>query len=86
MGTDPWPVFDLADTLLLTGREEEGLAELRKAVGLVRPHEMESVLSSVVAPLQDFLNCPQLLAPATVNAVSAAVAECLRHLPRRDQD
>ncbi|WP_326582590.1 tetratricopeptide repeat protein [Streptomyces sp. NBC_00487] len=86
VGTDPWPVFDLADTLLLTGREEEGLAELRKAVGLVRPHEMESVLSSVVAPLQDFLNCPQLLAPATVNAVSAAVAECLRHLPRRDQD
>ncbi|MCQ8774305.1 hypothetical protein [Streptomyces telluris] len=31
-GTDPWPVFDLADTLLLTGREADGLAELRKAV------------------------------------------------------
>ncbi|MEI5101749.1 tetratricopeptide repeat protein [Streptomyces sp. PmtG] len=28
--SDPWPVFDLADTLLLTGREAEGLAELRR--------------------------------------------------------
>ncbi|WP_200306111.1 tetratricopeptide repeat-containing protein [Streptomyces adelaidensis] len=84
-GTNPWPVFDLADTLLLTGREADGLAELRKAIGLLRPHEIESVLSSVVAPLQDFLTFPQLLSPTTANAVSTAVAECLRHLPRRDQ-
>ncbi|MFF7987358.1 tetratricopeptide repeat-containing protein [Streptomyces sp. NPDC007901] len=79
-GTNPWPVFDLADTLLLTGRETEGLAELRKAIGLVPPHEIESVLSSVVAPLQDFLTC-QLLSPATAKAVSKAVAECTQHLP-----
>ncbi|MDX3583847.1 MULTISPECIES: tetratricopeptide repeat-containing protein [Streptomyces] len=84
-GTDPWPVFDLADTLLLTGREEEGLTELRKAIGLVRPHETESVLSSVVAPLQDFLNCHRLLAPTATSAIGAAVAECLRHLPQRIQ-
>ncbi|MFI9311091.1 tetratricopeptide repeat-containing protein [Streptomyces triculaminicus] len=82
-GTDPWPFFDLADTLLLTGREAEGLAQLRKAIGLVRPEEIEPVLSSVVAPLQDFLTCYQLLPPATANAVSKAVAECLRHLPQR---
>ncbi|MFF9036716.1 tetratricopeptide repeat-containing protein [Streptomyces sp. NPDC014892] len=81
-GTDPWPVFDLADTLLLTGREQEGLEELRKAIGSVRPHETEAVLSSVVAPLQDFLTYGQPLAPATRSAVDAAVAECLRHLPQ----
>ncbi len=80
-GADPWPVFDLADTLLLTGREEEGLIELRKAIGLVRPHETESVLSSVVAPLQDFLIYGQLLTAPARSAVDAAVAECLRHLP-----
>ena len=31
---DPWKGFDLADTLLLTGRTDEGLAELRSAIDL----------------------------------------------------
>ena len=84
-GTDPWPVFDLAETLLLTGREAEGLAELRKAIGQVQPHEIESVLPSVVEPLQDFLNCPDLLSPLTATAVKRAIAECARRLPHRDQ-
>ncbi|MFE7838767.1 tetratricopeptide repeat-containing protein [Streptomyces sp. NPDC057474] len=83
-GTDPWPVFDLADTLLLTGRESEGLAELRKAIGLVRPHEIQAVLTSVLAPLQDFLTCHQLLSTTTVSAVNKAVAECMRHLPHAE--
>ncbi|MFF5359302.1 tetratricopeptide repeat-containing protein [Streptomyces scabiei] len=81
-GTDPWSVFDLADTLLLTGRQEAGLTELRKAIGLVRPHEKEAVLTSVVAPLRDFLNCRPLLLPDARSAVGAAVAECLLHLPQ----
>jgi tetratricopeptide (TPR) repeat protein len=83
-GTDPWPVFDLADTLLLSGREADGLSALRKAISLVRPHEIESVVSSVVVPLQDFLAYPQLLPPTTATAVSKAVAECLRYLPQRE--
>lgn len=83
-GTDPWSVFDLADTLLLTGREAEGLAQLRTAIGLVPIHELEAVLSSVVAPLQDFLTCNQLLPAATARAVDKAIAECLRHRPQRD--
>jgi tetratricopeptide (TPR) repeat protein len=80
-GTGPWPAFDLADTLLLTGREPEGLAELRRGIGLVKPHEIESVLSSVVAPLQDFLAYPQLLSVATATTVTKAIAECQKHLP-----
>jgi tetratricopeptide (TPR) repeat protein len=83
-GTDPWCVFDLADTLLLTGREADGLLELRTAIGLVQPQEIESVLSSVMAPLEDFLAFDQLLPPEAEAAVRKAVAECRQHLPHRD--
>ncbi|MEU3342770.1 hypothetical protein [Streptomyces sp. NPDC006668] len=67
--------------MLLTGREQEGLAELRKAISLVGRYETASVISSVVAPLQDFLTYPLLLPPPAATAVAAAVAECQQYLP-----
>jgi tetratricopeptide (TPR) repeat protein len=75
-GTDPWKLFDLADTLLLTGRGDEGLAEIRKAVSLVPAQERASVLRTVLGPLQDLLAAPGLLPERTTRALRTAVAEC----------
>lgn len=73
---DSWPLFDLADTLLLTGRGAEGLAALRKGVALVPQEERDAVLSSVIEPLQDVLSVDGLLAPEAADAVRRAVEEC----------
>jgi tetratricopeptide (TPR) repeat protein len=53
---DPWKRFDHADTLLLTGRVEDGLAELRAGINLIEPLNRTSYLTSVIEPLQDFLD------------------------------
>ena len=39
---NPWKLLDLADTYLLTGRVQEGLAELRSAIEHIDPLERES--------------------------------------------
>jgi tetratricopeptide (TPR) repeat protein len=72
---DPWKGFDLADTLLLTGGVEEGLAELRAAIKLIDPLDRESVLSSVIEPLRDFLAVDVLDEPTT-EGVRTAIAVC----------
>lgn len=81
---DPWSIFDLADTLLLTGRAAEGVAELRKGIDLVAPHERKSVLGSFVAPLRDFLSVDGLLQTETAHAVQRAVDECERAIAEQD--
>ena len=50
-----WKVFDLTDTLLLTRRVDEGVAELRSAIELIDPSQREFALTSYIAPLRDFL-------------------------------
>ncbi|WP_097922044.1 tetratricopeptide repeat protein [Streptomyces sp. wa1063] len=78
--SDPWALFDLADTMLLTGRREEGMAELRKAVALIPPEEQEPVLTSVIGPLEDVLAIDGLLSPEATDAVRQARAEYRRFL------
>ncbi|MBD0741322.1 tetratricopeptide repeat-containing protein [Streptomyces sp. CBMA152] len=78
---DAWTLFDLADTMLLTGRGAEGLTELRKAVALIPPEERQAVLTSVIEPLQDMLSISGLLAPEAADAVQGAIEECQRSLP-----
>jgi tetratricopeptide (TPR) repeat protein len=72
---DPWKGFDLTDTLLLTGRVEEGLAELRSAIELIDPRERESSLTSVISPLGDYLAVDVLDEPAA-QGVRAAIDVC----------
>jgi hypothetical protein len=72
---NPWKGFDLADTLLLTGRVEAGLAELRAAIELIDQLDRKSVLSSVIPPLQDFL-AVDVLDEATAEGVRTAIAVC----------
>jgi uncharacterized protein YndB with AHSA1/START domain len=72
---DPWKGFDLADTLLLTGRTDEGLAELRSAIELVDPLDRAATLTSVIAPLQDFLLAGVLAGPAA-DGVRTAIDLC----------
>src|SRR5579859_2169851 len=72
---DPWKLFDLADTLLLTGRASEGLAELHSAIDLIDPMARRSTLSSVIGPLRDFLAVDVLDEPAT-EAVREAIEVC----------
>ncbi|MEU3917791.1 tetratricopeptide repeat protein [Streptomyces sp. NPDC029004] len=73
--TDAWALFDLADTLLLTGRGAEGLAELRRGVALVPPEEREGVVTSVTEPLRDLLSLDGLLQADAADAVRAAIEE-----------
>lgn len=77
---DPWALFDLADTMLLTGRREEGLTELRKAIALIPQEEQEAVLASVIGPLEDVLAINGLLSPEAHDAVHQAIEECRRSL------
>jgi tetratricopeptide (TPR) repeat protein len=72
---DPWKLLDLADTLLLTGRGSEGLAELLAAIDLIDPTERRSMLSSVIGPLRDFLAVDVLDEPAA-EAVREAIKVC----------
>lgn len=72
---DPWKLIDLADTLLLTGRTDAGLAELRAAIELIDPAERESYLTSAVGPLRDFLTVDVLDEP-TAAGVREAVRIC----------
>lgn len=69
---DPWKRFDLADTLLLTGRTDGGLDELRTGISLINPMNRESYLTSVIGPLRDFLDA-NVLDPATAEGVRAAI-------------
>jgi len=72
---DPWKGFDLTDTLLLTGRAEQGLSELRSAIELVDPLDRESTLTSVIDPLRDYLAVDVLDEPAA-EGVRAAIDVC----------
>jgi tetratricopeptide (TPR) repeat protein len=72
---DAWKGLDLADTLLLTGRVDEGLAELRAAIELIDPVDRESSLSSVIEPLQDYLAVDVLEEP-TAEGVRSAITIC----------
>jgi tetratricopeptide (TPR) repeat protein len=72
---DPWKLFDLVDTLLLTGRLDEGLAELRNGIDLIDPPSRESYLTSVISPLRDFL-AVEVLDPAATAGVREAIEVC----------
>lgn len=72
---DPWKGFDLTDTLLLTGRVEEGLGELRSAIELTDPRDRESFLPSVIDPLSDYLAIDVLDEPTT-QGVREAIDVC----------
>jgi tetratricopeptide (TPR) repeat protein len=74
---DPWKLFDLADTLLLTGRVDDGLAELRHGIELIDPPNRESYLTSVIGPLRDFLGVEVLDEPTT-QGVRKAIDICER--------
>jgi tetratricopeptide (TPR) repeat protein len=67
----PWKVLDLADTLLLTGHVDEGLAELREAIDLIDPRNREAYLTSVIEPLQDFINVGVLDEPTAAGVMKA---------------
>jgi tetratricopeptide (TPR) repeat protein len=72
---DPWKGFDLADTLLLTGRVEEGLGELRSAIELIDPRDRVSSLTSVTDPLRDYL-AAGVLDETTAQGARAAISLC----------
>ena len=72
---DPWKGFDLADTLLLTGRVEAGLDELRSAIELIDPMDRKSYLTSVIDPLRDFL-IADVLDESTTAGVRNAIDVC----------
>lgn len=71
----PWKMLDLANTLLLTGQVDEGLAEVREAIDLIDPRNREASLTSVTAPLQDFLDAEVLDEP-TAAGVKQAIEIC----------
>lgn len=71
----PWKVLDLADTLLLTGQVDEGLAELREAIDLIDPRNREAYLTSMIEPLQDFIDV-EVLDDPTAAAVVKAIEIC----------
>jgi tetratricopeptide (TPR) repeat protein len=72
---DPWKGFDLADTLLLTGRVDDGIAELRSAIELIDPLDRKSYLTSVMDPLQDFLVANVVDEP-TADGIRMAIDVC----------
>ncbi len=71
----PWKVLDLVDTLLLTGQVEEGLAELHEAIDMIDPRNREASLTSVIEPLQDFIDV-DVLDAATAAGVVQAIEIC----------
>jgi Flp pilus assembly protein TadD len=50
-GSDPWKLFDLASTLILTRRLDESIRCVRTAIELVNPEERGAKLESAVEPL-----------------------------------
>ena len=70
---DPWAAFDLADTLLLTGRAEEGLAALRRAADLCPPEERTAILKTAAEPMNDLLT----VADAFESPVAAALRDAI---------
>lgn len=66
-----WKLFDLVDTLLLTGQVEEGLAHLGEAIDLIDPRHREASLTSVIEPLQDFLDANVLDEPTAAGVKQA---------------
>ncbi len=72
---DPWKLFDLVDTLLLTGRVDEGLASLRAGIELIDSAHRESYLMSVIGPLQDFV-AVDVLDEVTTAGVREAIGLC----------
>ena len=55
-GDDPfWPMFDLADSYLLAGDVENGLASYRRAMESVPVERRSSVYSSAASPLENLL-------------------------------
>jgi hypothetical protein len=81
---NPWKGFDLTDTLLLTGRVEEGLAELGSAIELIDPQDRESSLISVIDPLKDYL-AVDVLDEATAEGVHAAIDCCMQAIRSASQ-
>lgn len=71
----PWKLFDLVDTLLLTGHIDEGLAELREAIDLIDPRNREATLTSVIEPLQDLIDA-EVLGESTASGVKQAIEIC----------
>jgi hypothetical protein len=82
---DPWKGFDLADTLLLTGRVENGLEELRSAIELTDPRDRESSLTSVTDPLRDYLAAGVLDETASQGA-RAAIDLCEKGIRAAHKD
>jgi hypothetical protein len=74
----------LADTLLLTGRAEAGLEEVRKAIHLIPREERRASLTSVIEPLQDFL-AAEVLDPQTAEGVRRAIDDYVRAIAAADE-
>ena len=72
---DPWKVLDLADCLLLASQIDDGLTELRAAIDLIDPLDREASLTSVIGPLQDFLEVNVLDEP-TAAGVRQSIEIC----------
>lgn len=79
---DPWKKFDLADTLLLTGRVDDGLAVIRAGIELIDPLNRASYLSSVIGPLRDFLDVGVLGEP-TADGLRTAIKLCEEAMARQ---
>lgn len=69
-----WRTFDHADTILLSDRIDEGLARYRAGIELIHPDERESVLSSVSAPLRNYL-AADVLSKSLNDAVKNLIEE-----------
>ena len=64
--TDYWRRFDLADSCLLSGKIDEGCHLYRQAIESVPETRRQSVLSSVITPLREFLSFDVLDTPIAV--------------------
>jgi tetratricopeptide (TPR) repeat protein len=73
---DPWAAFDLADTLLLTGRAEEGLTVLRRAADLCPPEERTAILKTAAEPMNDLLTVADAYEPPVAAALRDAIELC----------
>jgi tetratricopeptide (TPR) repeat protein len=75
-GKDQWAAFDLADTLILTGRSEEGLVELNRAARLCPADERTPTLKTVTEPMTDLLTVAAALEPPVAAAIRDAIDLC----------
>ncbi|WP_426504929.1 tetratricopeptide repeat protein [Dactylosporangium sp. McL0621] len=74
--TDPWVAFDLADTLILTGRADEGLTVLRRAAELCAREERTAILKTAAEPMSDLLTVADALDPLVTAALQDAIELC----------